>query len=234
MNRTQNQPQRLIGKGELARRVSCARSYVYSQCQKGGKLELALVGSQVDLNHPDAAHFCASYGYKEPDGAAIAKEIRAKAGKTRTAPPKACDPIHDPQEGDEDEGFGEPELDDVAAGDILEMPLREVVARFGTAGRLKDYVAVVKSLVQTRGYEEEQARKRKDYIHRVHVEQLVVHIEALQKALLTDTVKNMATRAITQALAGEDRKDIEAAMRDVISRTIKAAKAETERRLRDV
>ncbi len=29
------------------------------------------------------------------------------------------------------------------------------------------------------------------YIHRVHVEQLVGHIDALQKALLTDAVKNI-------------------------------------------
>ena len=226
MNRT---PQRLISKGELARRVTCARSYVYSQMKPGGKLENALVGTQVDLNHPDAAHFCASYGYSEPDGAAIAQQARAKASKPKPKAPKARDPIHDPAPD-----FDEPEPEDVTAGELLEMPLREVVARFGTASHLKDYVAVVKSLVQTRGYEEEQARKRKDYIHRVHVEQLVGHIDALQKALLTDAVKNMATRATTQVTAGEDKRDIEAAMRDVISRTIKAAKAELERRLRDV
>lgn len=226
MNRT---PQRLISKGELARRVTVARSYVYSQCKDGGKLSQAIVGTQVDLNHPDAAHFCASYGYSEPDGAAIAQKARAKATKPRATSPKARDPIHDPAPG-----FDEPEPEDVTAGELLEMPLREVVARFGTASHLKDYVQVVKSLVQTRGYEEEQARKRKDYIHRVHVEQLVTHIDALQKALLTDAVKNMATRAATQVAAGEEQKAIEAAMRTVISRTIKAAKSELERRLRDV
>ena len=226
MNRA---PQRLISKGELARRVTCARSYVYSQCKEGGKLSQALVGTQVDLNHPDAAHFCASYGYSEPDGAAIAQKARAKATKPRATSPKAPDPIHDPAPN-----FDEPEPEDVTAGELLEMPLREVVARFGTASHLKDYVQVVKSLVQTRGYEEEQARKRKDYIHRVHVEQLVGHIDALQKALLTDAVKNMATRAATQVAAGEEQKEIEAAMRNVISRTIKAAKSELERRLRDV
>lgn len=226
MNRT---PSRLIGKGELARRVTCARSYVYSQCKDGGKLENAIVGSQVDLNHPDAAHFCATYGYSEPDGAAIAQQARAKAAKPKPKAPPARDPIHDPAPD-----FDEPEPEDVTAGELLEMPLREVVARFGTASHLKDYVQVVKSLVQTRGYEEEQARKRKDYIHRVHVEQLVTHIDALQKALLTDAVKNMATRTVTQVAAGEDQKAIEAAMRNTISRTIKAAKSELERRLRDV
>lgn len=226
MNRT---PQRLISKGELARRVTCARSYVYRQFKPGGKLENALVGSQVDLNHPDAAHFCASHGYAEPDGAAIAQQARAKVTKPKPPAPKAHDPIHDHAPD-----FDEPEPEDVTAGELLEMPLREVVARFGTASHLKDYVAVVKSLVQTRGYEEEQARKRKDYIHRVHVEQLVTHIDALQKALLTDAVKNMATRTVTQVTAGEEQKQVEAAMREVISRTIKAAKAELERRLRDV
>ncbi|MBT56177.1 MAG: hypothetical protein CMF72_22600 [Mameliella sp.] len=209
--------------------MTCARSYVYRQFKPGGKLENALVGSQVDLNHPDAAHFCASQGYSEPDGAAIAQQARAKVTKPKPPAPKAPDPIHDPAPD-----FDEPDPEDVSAGELLEMPLREVVARFGTASHLKDYVGVVKSLVQTRGYEDEQARKRKDYIHRVHVEQLVTHIDALQKALLADAVKNMATRTVTQVAAGEDQKNIEAAMRDVISRTIKAAKSELERRLRDV
>ena len=139
-------PQRLISKGELTRRVNCARSYIYSQCKEGGKLSQALVGSQIDLSHPDAAHFCALHGYSEPDGAAIAQQARAKATKPRTPTPKARDPIHDP-----DPGLGEPDPEDVTASELLEMPLREVVARFGTASHLKDYVAVVKSLVQTRG-----------------------------------------------------------------------------------
>lgn len=220
MNRT---PQRLIGKGELARRVTCNRSYVYGQCKEGGKLANALVGSQVDLNHPDAAHFCASYGYSEPNGAEIAQKARAKASKPRPTAPRAPDPITD-----------DPEPEDVGASELLAMPLGEVVARFGTASHLKDYVAVVKNLVQTRGYDEEQQRKRGEYIHRAHVEQLIVHIDALHQSLLTDATRNMCTRAMTQVAAGEDRQAIENDMRQVISRTIRAVKEETARRLRDV
>ena len=214
---------RLISKGELARRVTCNRSYVYAQCKEGCKLHGALVGSQVNLDHPDAAHFCASYGYTEPDGAVIAQEVRSKSTKPRRAPPAAPPVDLEP-----------PDVDDIAAGDLLEMPLREVVARFGTASNLKDFVSVVKNLVQTRGYEEEQARKRGEYIHRVHAEQLIVHIDGLQKALLSDTIKNMASRAIAQAAAGAPRQEVEEAMRKVISRQIKATKEQTQRRLRDV
>lgn len=216
---------------ELARRVSCAKTYVYRQCKEGGRLfNAVLPGSRIDLNHPDAAHFCASFNYQEPDGAEIAKKVRAETKKPRRSAPKAVDQypsaLVEPTEG--------PDPGDISAGELLEMPLRDVVATFGTASHLQGYVAVVKALVQTRGYEEDQARKRKDYIHRVHVEQLVAYIDALQKSLLTDTVRNMATRATAQVKSGESQLTIEESMCEVISRTIKSVKSDFERRLLDV
>lgn len=289
---------KLIAKSELARRVNCARSHVYRQFEPGGALENAIVGTKVDLSHPDAAYFCAKYEYNEQGGlgrrppklsrkipraelgrrvtcsGSYLRKIFAKKGKLghcidddlqvdlehpdvkdfcashgyqepvpgvpQSKPPKPKAPrktvpslpvtIDIP-----DDSHDEPdEPEDVSASDLLAMPLGEVIAKFGTASHLKEYVAVVKSLVQTRGYEDDQARKRKDYIHRVHVEQLVVYIDTLNKALLIDAVKNMATRAVTQVKAGEPQQEVEAAMRTVISRTIKATKSDIDRRLRDV
>lgn len=289
---------KLISKSELARRVNCARSHVYRQYDPGGALEHALVGTKVNLSHPDAAYFCAKYEYNEQGGlgraapklsrkipraelahrvtcsSSYVRKVFTKKGKlghcidddstvdlehpdvvefcamhgyqeptaeTTQAKPQKSKPKPMPAPFPvtitvpDDRTMAEPEdPEDVTASELLAMPLGEVIAKFGTASHLKDYVAVVKSLVQTRGYEDDQARKRKDYIHRVHVEQLVVYIDTLNKALLIDATKNMATRAVTQVKAGESQQQVEAAMRTVLSRTIKATKADIDRRLRDV
>lgn len=85
-----------------------------------------------------------------------------------------------------------------------------------------------------RGYEEEQARKRGEYIHRAHAEKLVAMIDGMQKALLTDAVSNMANKAMVQARADADKTDVERAMRDTISRVIKLSKTQIVRSLRDI
>ncbi len=288
---------KLISKSELARRVNCARSHVYRQYDPGGALEHALVGTKVDLSHPDAAYFCAKYEYNEQGGLGKrppklsrkipraelgrrvtcsgsylrktftkkgklghciddnlevdlehpdVKEFCAMHGYQEPTPGATAKPAKNPRPAPRakpsapviinipDDSADEEDPEDVSPSDLLAMPLGDVVAKFGTASHLKEYVAVVKSLVQTRGYEDDQARKRKEYIHRVHVEHLVMYLDTLNKALLIDSVKNMATRAIAQVKAGEDQREVEAGMRTVLSRTIKATKSDIERRLLDV
>ncbi len=239
MNRTQ----RTITRGELARRVSCSRTLVYKLAKKGGRLENALVGDKVDLNHPDAAHFCAQYDYQEPDGALIAAAARESGYKRaqqqqRTPPHKATPPPTFTQEQIAPllEAFAPDDKadEDRTANEYLDMTVRELIARYGTQSQFKDLAAAVKNLIQMRGYEEEQARKRGEYIHRAHAEKLVAMIDGMQKALLTDAVSNMANKAMVQARADADKTDVERAMRDTISRVIKLSKTQIVRSLRDI
>lgn len=246
MNRT---PQRLITRGALASRLSCSKSLVYKLAKKGMRLEHALVGDKIDLDHPDAVAFCAQNDYQEPDLALITaaameagrkheKHNQQQVGQRRgAAVPKEQPPTFTQEQiAPLLEAFAPDDKadEDRTANEYLDMTVRELIARYGTQSQFKDLAAAVKNLIQMRGYEEEQARKRGEYIHRAHAEKLVAMIDGMQKALLTDAVSNMANKAMVQARADADKTDVERSMRDTISRVIKLSKTQIVRSLRDL
>ena len=209
------------------------------------------MGVELDLDHPDVVTFCAQNDYQEPDLAIMAaasrdagyrlamhnqKQVTDHADKKRaeqdTKTPGAMNPnlagfLPNP----EDEDISD---EDRSANEYLSMSLGEIVARYGTQPQFKNLTGAVKNLIQMRGYEEEQARKRGEYIHRAHAERLVAMIDGLQKALLTDAVSSMTNKASVQVRAGATQSEIENAMRDTISRSIKASKSQLVRALRDL
>lgn len=207
----------LLTRGQFAARIpGLGRSSVYRYCD--GELAPALVEGMVNIDHPLAREFMGRHGYVDPN--APAPDPKAKRAPTKKPLPPA--PVHT-EEDDED----------IEASAWLDMPLREVVKRFGTGARFKDYLAAHYKLVQIQGLEEEQARRRKEYIHRAHAERLVDMLDSLGKALLSDAVTNIANSASALAKAGADRAAIEAAVRDPIERTIKTVKNQTIRELRN-
>lgn len=210
---------RLITRLQLSTRVSISKSQVYRDCEKGGKLAPAMVGQKVDLDHKSARLYCAEYDYQEPDVVAMARQTP----KAKTPPP--ANVTLPPDEFADDPENAEAYLD---------MPLREIVMRYGTQAQFKEFVGVSKNLLSMRGMEEEQARKRGEYIHRAHAEKLIALIDSLQKTLLSDAVSNMATSAIAQVRAEATKPEIEKSMRNTISRVIKITKSQTVRALRDV
>lgn len=120
---------------------------------------------------------------------------------------------------------------DIAATEYLDMPMRAAVLRFGDQSAFKDWTAAVFKLAQLKGMEEEQARKRGDYIQRDVAESVVVMIDALSKALLSDVCMNIATSAMNMAKAGASRNEIEHAVRGSIERTIKMTKQQAVKKL---
>lgn len=120
---------------------------------------------------------------------------------------------------------------DIAATEYLDMPMRVAVLRFGDQAAFKDWTAAVYKLAQLKGMEEEQARKRGDYIQRDVAESVVVMIDALSKALLSDVCMNIATSAMNMAKAGASRNEIEHAVRGSIERTIKMTKQQAVKKL---
>lgn len=232
--------QRLISRGELSTRVSCSKTLVYKLAKEGARLHHTLVDGKFDLNHPDLVAFCAQYDYQEPDTALIAAAARkrgmeiAKQNSRRPAPkskaepkPKAA-PLPPPLEPDE---MTDEERN---ANAYLNMTLYEITTRYGTLPQFAKVAASAKNLVQMRGYEEEQARKRGEYIHRSHAERLLAMVDGMQKALLTDAVSNIANTVAVMVRSGAEKPEIERSMRDVISRVIKTSKDQLTRGLRDL
>lgn len=217
---------RLITKLQLVSRLKGrTKSPLYRDCEPGGPLHSALVGSKIDLDHQAARIYCAQYDYAEPDVVAERKAAAQAEAKKRV--PVTAPPLRE-------EEFTAEEDDDADAEEILSMPLREVVARYGRQGQFKDYVTASKNLVQMQGLQEEQARRRGEYIHRVHVEKLAHLVDSLHKALLSDACTNIAHTTTALVKAGADPRKVEEAIRDTIGRIIKQTKAQVERGLRNV
>lgn len=219
---------RLVSKLELSRRVSGRKkSSIYKDCEEGGQLHAAMVGDRVDLDHQAAKMYCAQWGYAEPDMAAVRKEAASKSKAPRVTEPKR-DELDIVDYGYVDDS------DEKSSTDIMSMTLREVVKRYGKGIEFKEYTMAYHKLVQTQGLEEDQARKRGEFIHRVHAERLIAMVDSLHKALLSDAVTNIANSAMSLAMAGADRAAIESAAREPIERTIKSVKAQITRALRDL
>jgi len=212
---------------------SRSKSQIYRDCESGGDLYPALMGAggrnpQVDLDHKSARVYCAAHGYEEPDTAGIRKE--AKAAAKNKAPRHSIPPP--PRE--EDFEIEDDELDAEGPSEILQMTLYEIISRYGRNPQFKDYVSAGKTLLAMRGMEEEQERKRGEYIHRAHAEKIIAMIDSLHTALLTDVCTNAATSAMALVKAGESQRRVEEAFRSVISRTLKQSKDQLTRSLRNV
>ena len=213
---------RLISRLQLVNRLDVSKSVLYRDCENEQKLKPAMVGAKVDLDHKSARLYCAEHNYREPDIADLLKNERNK----KPPAPEKSNVVLPP------DNFDIVDPDD--ADSYLEMTLKEIITRYGTQPQFKDFVSASKNLLQMRGMEEEQARKRGEYIHRVHVEKLVALIDAMTKTLLSDVVSNLAISCTAQIKADATQPEIEETIRSNISRTIKTTKAQVVRGLRDV
>ena len=187
---------------------------MFRDCQPGGKLHPALVDEKINLDHPVTAQYGETYGYTGTD----------KLGTWKATASKSKNEAWEVSVDDDDE---------TPASEIMAMPLIEIVKRYGKNTQFKDYVLAYHKLTQIQGLEEEQARKRGEFIHRVHAERLTALIDALGKSLLADVVTNIANSAMSMAIAGASRQEIERAVRAPIERTIKTVKDQAVRGLRD-
>ncbi len=233
------QRQRLVGRLELARRLTGAgKSHVYNQCKPGGALHAAMIGDKVDLDHKNARLFCAEFGYVEPDmvaerakaSTAARAKVKSEPNYDRTPPKSDILPPstysyvpYDDSEDDEDA---------MDAKAYMDLPLREIVRRYGKQVQFKELVNAYKVLVSTQAAEEKMARDRKEFAHFSHLERLAMHIDGLHKMLLTDVAKNIADTAKTLSAAGASDSEVRHAVTKVLEQVIKMTKAQSERIIR--
>ena len=127
---------------------------------------------------------------------------------------------------------------DVTASSFLDMTVKQIFeGANGTIDNvklLKELAAIRKNLISADKAELEYRKQLKELVPLELVKTLVDHIDALQVELLQSTAKTIANDAHTMALAGESKEAITRKTRERVSRTIKAVKAGTDRRLRDV
>lgn len=219
----------LVKKEQFAAAIQrLGRTAVFNRMKPGGALNHAIHDGKIDIDDLKVREFMGANGYDPVTGRAMARELNqgSKGGRHpggRKQELAAALVVNQPS---------------ISSGDInpsawLDMTIREAVEQFGTDVAFKDWANAAYKLVQLRGMEEEQARKRSDYILREHAESLISMIDGLHKAMLTDVVTNMANSAINLTKANADRNAIENDMRNTIERTIKIAKEQAIRKLRN-
>lgn len=223
--------ERLITRNEFAKRLSCSKALVYKHTKDGGKLHHCMKGKKIDLSQKDIQDFCAEYNYAEPDAAIRAKSVLAGAKKMSSHnnnQRKKEDDIEIPFDHDPAMGIDE----QTPATAFINMTLGDLVERYGTTYSFRELASAVKTLVQVRGYEDEQARRRGEYVHNDIMLKVVAMVDSLQKMILADGVVNIVNTAMVMTKNDSTKQEIERVTRDTLSRIIKTNKLQITRNLR--
>lgn len=210
---------REVSRAELAKLAGVSASAITKACKH--QLRRACIGNRIDLDHEEVQRFLAAHGKSAPR----AEPTPPADGRTRRSKTRSGDRQR-PAEAKPTEKI------DVAA--LAELPLRELLRRFGTETRFRDWLASLKQIEDIR-----EKRLRNDesvgrLIEREYVRKHVVqHIEAGNRRLLSDLPKTIAARVYAAAGGKAPIEDAERIVRELISSQLTPVAAATARALRE-
>jgi len=119
--------------------------------------------------------------------------------------------------------------------ELVDMTLRELINKFGTAERFKVWLQARKSLVDIGAKEIANAEKRGKLIPRDFVEAHIIgNFNRVHINLMTDAAQTIARRLVGDIKAGASVEDCETFVSEQISRHVREAKATVERVLANV
>jgi len=172
-------------------------------------------------------------------------KARVEAGTLKAAPvttitmyvppTRQAVPAFPPPDPEDDELPSPSEYPGEEIEELVDLTLRELIAKFGTADRFKTWLQARKSLVDIGAKEITNAEKRGKLIPRDFVESHI--IGAYDRAhinLMTDGAQNVARRLHSKIKAGESVEDCEVFISEQISRHVKEAKDSILRSLKNV
>lgn len=212
--------QRLIKKTEFAEQAGVSRAAVTKAC--AGALAAAVVGKLIDVDHPDAIAYIKSKQSKKTPTPAKKPRTKAKPKPKNVTTPE-------PPEG-ELSHFSED--DDLRA--VLDLTLRELVQRHGTAAQFETWVKAKKTISETHIKDLKIAETEGLLIPR---ETVKTHIfgamEASNLRLLTDTPKTLSRRLFAMAKSGASIEEAEALVLKLLADQLKGVSATVKRVLRN-
>lgn len=195
-------------RAEFARIAGVSASAVSKACK--AKLRRAVVGRRIDLDHEDAVAYLENRGI-DPTS-------------VRESPPKSRKPA--PAERP-------PPLDIAAPAEIAELTIREVVRRFGTQTRFRDWLQALKAIedIQEKRLRNETANGR--LIERELVKTHVFGaIDATNRRLLADTPRTVAQRIYAMARSEAPVEEAEKVVREAIASQLAPVRTSASRALR--
>lgn len=206
----------LITKAELARKAGRTPSAV-SMALKRTALSKALVGTKIDVGHPEAVRFVQN-GQSENREAYLREHGE---NPTPYAPT--------PEEIETTLAMLPPEI-----RNLVHMSLNDLIEMFGTSKAMVDFLNAVKILENIHGKRLESAEKEGRLVSRDLVEKYVIGpIDNAHKRLLTDGARTISKQVHTMALAGRSAEDCEKYVNGRLTSFIKNAKAKSSKALED-
>ena len=240
----------LISKSELASKAGVSRAAVTYACK--GKLAGAVHGSKVDLADPSVQEWIEKKLVKktvketetsQKKAAEAAKEAAAKAEQAEEALEAAARETISISAGQEAGGGGIdpervlnvmlaktrgsqgalPDLPDVSV--LVNMPLGEIIGRFGTDIGLENYLKARKLIEEIKIKSIDAEAKRGDYIPRDLVEKRIIPlIDVSFTRLVDDMPDSMASTVQTLVKNGSNKIEISEYIRDQVSQILKGVK----------
>lgn len=199
-----------------------------SKATTKGKLQDAFDGTNIDLAHPEArAYYLAKTGDELPDKRSYAQHTRGvKAGKESRMRGHA--PI--PPSEQTVPGIEAAEQID----QFLDMSLRDIIDKFGTATRFIDWLKAVKEIENIREKRLKNDERESKMVPRPLMDLVVGAFERCFSLQLNDASKTIAARLYSYAKAGRTVEDATQLVEDQIGAPIKDAKRKIGQAIEDL
>lgn len=209
---------RLVSKTQFAALARVTQAAITKACK--GPLADALEGVRIDLDHVCAQQYLEGKGIDPTElSDRLTASVAAPAASRQTDPPNAAT---------EASSLG----GDV--GSIAELTIRQIVERFGTEVRFKDYLSNLKAIEDIRSKRLQNEEAEGALIERERVKTHVFGmIDGAHRRLLTDAPKTIARRLYAMARSESPVEDAESTVRDIISSQLRVVIATARRVLNE-
>ncbi len=232
--------QQLISKAEFSRKYGISAAMAGKLTKK--KLLKAMCGNRIDINHASVTLYLAERRKRELEAADeevnAAKRVEKVAKPTKkTILPTAKEPKQPrgrPKRKTHaiDEGFLQPPEDDELK-EFNDMPLKEILRRYGTMTQFKDLLTSTKVIEDIHAKRIANAKASGDLISRELVHTYVFGaIEAILIRLIQDSPRTITARLFNAFESGQTVEEGEVIVRNLQSSQIKGMKKEVEKGLK--
>jgi hypothetical protein len=219
---------RIVSRIEFARMAGVSPAAITQSCKPGKPLAAARVDDRIDADHVSAQ------AYLLTQGVGVSGSVSAPTSKAKGRQSGANDPTDHVQDTDSDgsgSDDGPTDSEDIEA--FADMTLRQLVERFGTARKFKDWLEALKKI---EGIREKRLANERTEGTLVARELIQVHvfgaIDSGNRRLLSDAPRTIATRVSGATKSNASLEEMEGIVREVISSQLKPVKATAARVLR--
>ena len=192
-----------------------SRAAVSKACAEGKTLAPAFDGKNIDMAHPAArAYYLGKTGEQLPDARSYSRHTRGVAAGKEKRKRAAPNPAEDL-----------PPIDDAGhISEYLDMPLRDIVDKFGTDTRFIDWLKAVEKLEAIRDKRLRNDERENKLIPRAMVGVVIGAFERCFSLQLNDASKTISARLYSYVKSGRSVEDATQLVEDQIGAPIKDAK----------